>query len=175
MKYLVRFFVIISITFCTISSAEENLSIVYINMEKVMKESMAGKSLIEQLDKIHKVNIEEFKMVEQKLKEEEESILSQKNILSKEEFDKKVNLLKKKINDYKSNRKKKIDSVSKRKIDATAKLLEVINPVLTDYSIKNEISIILRKKDIVIAKSSLDITPDIIKIVNSKVKEINLK
>ena len=116
MKYLVRFFVIISITFCTISSAEENLSIVYINMEKVMKESMAGKSLIEQLDKIHKVNIEEFKMVEQKLKEEEESILSQKNILSKEEFDKKVNLLKKKINDYKSNRKKKLIQFPREKL-----------------------------------------------------------
>ena len=175
MKYLVKFFVIILITFCTISSAEEGLSIVYINMEKVMKESIAGKSLMQQLEKIHKANIVEFKTVEEKLKEEESSILSQKNILSKEEFDKKVNLLKNKINDYKSTRKKKIDFVSKKKIDATAKLLEVVNPVLTDYSVENDISIILRKKDIVIAKSSLDITTEIIKIVNSKVKEINLK
>ena len=52
MKYPVRFFVIILITFCfSIANANETLSIVYINMEKVMNKSLAGKSLIEQLDK----------------------------------------------------------------------------------------------------------------------------
>ena len=66
--------------------------------------------------------------------------------------------LKKKINDYKENRKQKIDSVSKKKVEANTKLFEILNPILADYSKKNDISIILRKKDIVIAKSDLDIT-----------------
>ena len=85
MKYPVRFFVIILIAFCiTISRANETSSIVYINMDKVMSESIAGKSLIEQLEKIHKSNIAEFKKIEDFLKLEESSILSQKNILSGE-------------------------------------------------------------------------------------------
>ena len=53
MKYHVRFFVIILITCCiTIANANEFSSIVYINMDKVMKKSAAGKSLIEQLEKM---------------------------------------------------------------------------------------------------------------------------
>ena len=102
MKYHVKFFVIILITFCTtIVKANESSSIVYINMDKVMKKSAAGKSLIEQLDKIHQTNIMEFKKIEDSLKSEESSLMSQKNILSEEEFAKKINSLKKSINDYK--------------------------------------------------------------------------
>ena len=175
MKYPVRFFVIILTTLCiTISRANETSSIVYINMDKVMNESIAGKSLIEQLEKIHKSNIAEFKKIEDSLQLEESSVLSQKNILAGEEFGKKINSLKKKINDYKENRKQKIDSVSKKKVEANTKLFEILNPILADYSKKNDISIILRKKDIVIAKSDLDITDKIIGLINSKVKKINL-
>ena len=87
MKYNVRFFVIILITFCiTIAKANDFSSIVYINMDKVMKKSAAGKSLIEQLEKIHLSNIAEFKKIEDSLKSEESSIMSQKNILSEDEF-----------------------------------------------------------------------------------------
>ena len=87
---------------------------------------------------------------------------------------KKLTRLKKKISDYKKNRKIKIDSVSKKKVDATTKFFEILNPILADYSKENSISIILRKKDIVIAKSDLDITDSIIELVNSKVKKISL-
>ena len=175
MKYHVKFFVIILITFCTtIAKANESSSIVYINMDKVMKKSAAGKSLIKQLDKIHQSNIMEFKKIEDSLKSEESSLMSQKNILSEEEFAKKINLLKKNISDYKKNRKIKIDLVAKKKVDATTKFFEILSPILTDYSKNNSISIILRKKDIVIAKSDLDITDKIIELVNSKIKKISL-
>ena len=98
MKYNVRFFVIILITFCiTIAKANDFSSIVYINMDKVMKKSAAGKSLIEQLEKMHLSNIAEFKKIEDSLKSEESSLMSQKNILSEDEFAKKINSLKKKL------------------------------------------------------------------------------
>ena len=79
-----------------------------------------------------------------------------------------------KISDYKQNRQKKIDSISKKKIEATSKLLKEITPILTEYSKKNKISIILKKKDIVLGRTDLDITNEIIDIINSKVKKINL-
>ena len=106
MKYLVRFFVIILITFCTTTLKSENLLVVYIDMDKVMNETVAGKSIVDQLEKIHNINIAEFKKTEDELKSEEAVILSKKNILSNEEYIKEVNSLKKKINDYKEKRKK---------------------------------------------------------------------
>ena len=56
MKYTVKFFVIILITICSISKAE-NLSIVYLDMEKELNQSIAGKYLKSQLDKKHKANL----------------------------------------------------------------------------------------------------------------------
>ena len=84
-------------------------------MDKVMNQSLAGKDLKKQLDSIHKKNIDEFAKIEENLKSEESSIKSQKNILSEEEYNKKVNLFKNKIEDYKKKRKEKIDYVSKKK------------------------------------------------------------
>ena len=69
---------------------------------------------------------------------------------------------------------KKLILCLKKKVEANTKLFEILNPILADYSEKNDISIILRKKDIVIAKSDLDITDKIIGLINSKVKKINL-
>ena len=174
MKYLVRFFVIILITICTTISKSENLLVVYINMNKVMNETIAGKSIVEQLDKIHQKNISEFDKIESKLKTEESTILAKKNILSDEDYIKEINTLKNKIKNYNEERKIKIDSVTKKKAKGTSELLKQINPILADYSKKNNIAIILRKKDLVIARSNLDITNEIIDLVNSKVKKIKL-
>ena len=114
MKYPVRFFVIILVTICSISKAE-NLSIVYLDMDKAMNQSIVGKSLKSQLDKIHKANLEEFKKNEENLKKEEVLILSQKNVLSEDDYISKVNLFKEKLNSYKKKRQEKIDLVTKKK------------------------------------------------------------
>ena len=162
------------ITIYTTTSKSENLSVAFIDMDKVMNETIAGKSIVEQLEKIHNTNIAEFKKIEDKLKNEETAILSKKNILSNEEYIKEINLLKKKINDYNEKRKQKIDLAAKKKSEGTLKILKLLNPILADYSTKNNISIIMRKKDLVIARSDLDITIQIIDLVNSKVKKIKL-
>ena len=174
MKYPVRFFVIILFFFYNTLLNAETLSIVYINMDKVMNQTAAGKSLLTQLEKIHKANIAEFAEIETSLKEEEISIKSQKNLLSDDEYNKKVKFLKDKIGNYKKNRKEKIDFVSKKKIEATSMLLKEVNPILTEYSKKNGITIILKKKDIVLARTELDITQEIISLVDTKIKKINL-
>ena len=139
-----------------------------------MNQSIAGKSLNNQLDKIHKTNLGEFKKNEEDLKKEEVLILSQKNVLSEEDYKNKVNLFKEKLNGYKKNRQEKIDSVTKKRMNSTANLLKEINPILSDYSKKNGISIILRKQDIVLARTDLDITKQIIEAIDLKIKKINL-
>ena len=173
MKYLERFFVIILITICSISKAE-NLSIVYIDMDKAMNQSLVGKSLNSQLNKIHKANLEEFKTTELDLKNEELLIKTQKNVLSEEDYKKKVKLFKEKLNNYKKIRQEKIDSVTKKRMKATSNLLKEIAPLLSEYTKKNGIAIILRKQDIILAKTDLDITKQIIESIDLKIKKIDL-
>ena len=49
--------------------------IVYIDLQKIMKVSKAGKNISSQLEKIHKTNIANFKKTEDKLKKDEEKIV----------------------------------------------------------------------------------------------------
>ena len=67
-----------------------------------------------------------------------------------------------------------VDKNNKLKISATKKLIKKLNPILSEYSEKNSISIILQKRDIIIGKNSLNITDDIIKILDDNVKEIKI-
>ena len=173
MKHFASIFVVIISTFYITISQAENL-IVYINMEKIMNESDVGKSITSQLEKIHKSNLKEFKLLEDKLKKEETEIISQKNLLTKEDFSKKVDELRLKVQNYKKDRQNKINSLTEKRISASTKLLSAINPILTKYSEENKISIILHKKNIILGKTDLDITKKIIEITNSKIKKIDL-
>jgi len=143
-------------------------------MNKIMLQSKAGKSITVQLEKLHKNNIDTFKKKEEELKNKETSIVSQKNVLSNEEFEKKINSLREEANEYRIKRRDSIDSLTKKRVDAQNKLINVINPILADYSKKKSISMIIQKKNIIIGKSELEITGDILKILDESLKTIDL-
>ena len=167
------FFIIFSLFFYTQSYAE-NL-IAFIDMNKIMNESTAGKSITKQLEKLHKKNIDYFTKEEKKLKEKESSIISQKNVLSKEDFEKKIISLREEANSYRSKRTELIDSLTKKRVNATNDLINVVHPILLEYSTTNSISIVIQKKNIIIGKNELDITNDIMSILNKKIKKVDLK
>ena len=95
MKYLVKFFVVtFFLLICTHTFAEQK--IVVLDLTYVLNESTAGKGAQEFLKKTFKDNVKKFNDTEKKLKVEEKDLLSKKNILSKEEYGKKMNSLRKK-------------------------------------------------------------------------------
>ena len=121
------------------------------------------------------VNVKDFEKKEKNLKENEKKIIKQKNILSPEDLALKVNNLKKEIKEYNEYRDRTIKNFQKLKMDNTAKLLGLINPILAQYTKDKSISMILQKKDIIIGKAELDITKPIIDLVNKNVKEFKIK
>ena len=149
--------------------------IAFINMNKVISTSNSGSSILKQLTELTNKNSKFLKNEENKFKQEETKLISQKNIISDADFKKKVDELKSKIEDYNKNRDKMIKDFNKLKIDNTNKLLKLINPILLKFSNDNEISIILQKKNLVIGKTELDITEEVIKIVDIEVKEFKIK
>ena len=50
----------------------------------------------------------------------------------------------------------------------------MINPLLTKYADKNSISIILHQKSVIIGRSELDVTEEIITIVNNNIKKFQI-
>ena len=173
MKFKTFILIIFFICFSEISISHEN-KIAYLDLNFIMANSIAGKSITSQLEKNHKKNIKNFEKIEEELKKEEEEIISQKSVISKEEFEKKIINLRDKANNYRKERNNNIDSLTNQRMNATAKMITLIKPILSEYSNKNSISLIIQKRNIIIGKTSLDITNDILEIVDEKIKEITL-
>ena len=78
------------IIFTKLLASAAQSQIVYINMERLFNESMAGISLNKQISEINNLNEKNIKKLESEIKSEDENINSQKNILNEEELKKKI-------------------------------------------------------------------------------------
>ena len=144
-------------------------------MDRIISTSQSGSSILKQLTDLNNKNLKFLKNEENNFKEKETKLISQKNIISEVDFENKVNELKSEIKNYNQNRNKIMADFNKLKVDNTNKLLKLINPILVKFSNDKEISIILQKKYLVIANKKLDITNEVIMIVNEEVKEFKIK
>ena len=113
------------------------------------------------------------KLIEDDLINKEELLLSQQNILEKNEFDKRARILSEEIKKYRSEKKMLNDSLNDMKVKNTKKILEFLNPIITNYVEKNSISLVIPKKNIIIGQKKLDITEKIIKLLNDQKKSLN--
>ena len=173
MKILLSSILVIFMFFTNQVFSEQKIA--FIDLDKVMSTSKSGISILKQLTDLNNKNLKFLNDEEKKFKKKETILISQKNILSKADFQKKIDELKSEIKSYNQNRNKMLADFNKLKIDNTNNLLKLINPILVKFSNDKEIAIILQKKDLVVAKTQLDITDDVIKIVNSEVKEYKIK
>ena len=151
-------------------SKSENVSIAFVDVQKILSESNSGKKFQKSIsDKVNK-NLKIVQKEEKDLKNQESEILKQKNILSKEELDNKITKFQKEVQTFR-NKKKKFDTdISKERSKFVNKMFEYLNKILANYASEKSISLIVQKKNILIGKSELDITKDILKIFNDQVK-----
>tara|TARA_B100002052_G_C15827969_1_gene573889 strand:- start:455 stop:961 length:507 start_codon:yes stop_codon:yes gene_type:complete len=166
-KYIVLFFLI----FITNGNSEQIIA--YVDIDKIMKTSLVGKSVLKEIE--NKVNSEnkKFTKIEEQIKKEEKDLNAKKNVYSKDEFEKKFSVLKSKVNKYNIDKKNSLNEINKLKISFTNKMLSKMNPLIANYASEKNISIIIRKEYMVMGKTELDISDDILKIMNSKIKALD--
>jgi outer membrane protein len=173
MKKLLSSILVIFLLFTDQVFSEQKIA--FIDMDRVISTSKPGSSILKQLTDLNNKNLNFLKNEEKKFQEIEKKLIAQKNIITEIDFQNKVNQLKSEIKNYNLNRNKMLADFNRLKIDNTNNLLNLINPILVKFSNDKEIAIILKKKDLIIAKTQLDITDDVIKIINSEVNEFKIK
>ena len=171
---LKKFFIISISIFIFLSSYADEQKIVYLNVDKIMQQSIAGKSIKNQLEKLHNKNLEKFKTNDEILKNKEKKIIAQKNILSQQDFQKELRGLRTEIINFQKEQVKARDDINKLRIGATNKLILKLTPILEEYAKKNSISLILQKKNIVMGKKEIEITNEILEITNKEIKDIKI-
>ena len=148
--------------------------IVFADMEKILKSSNAGKHIMEHFYNKKKTLQSEIETSVNSFAEKEKKLLAQKNILDEEQFNNKINELKNEIINSNNENNKKLKKINSERDKVTKSFLNEVNNIIQEFSKKNNIDIVLKKKDILIGKNNLDITNDIFNIVNTKIKKFKL-
>ena len=160
-------FIILILNFNIVKSDE---SIFYVDLEYLLNNSSAGKKLIVNINKIQKVKKDYYQKIGVDLRKEEEKLFAQKNLLKNDEFKIKLDNLKNKVKKLTLERSKDFETVSKERINKTNSLLKEIEPIISNYAKKNAISMIIQKKNIVIAKDELDLTEVLLELIDKNIK-----
>ena len=146
----------------------------FLDFKYILNQSDAGKKaqvfLKNKLDK----GIKQLQSKEKVILEEEKKLIAQKKIITPEEYKKKVNDLRNKVSSLQKNRNKLLEEVAIQRKKARQELLDNLNPIIKNYMKEKKIRMVVDKKSLLLADENLDITKEIILVLNKKLKEIKL-
>ena len=71
---------------------------------------------------------------------------------------------------FRKDKDKLVQEFNDLKNNAIQSFMKNVEPIVSDYMQKNSINIVLAKKDVIIGKKNLDITDEILEIVNKNIK-----
>ena len=129
-----------------------------------------GKKTLDSINILNDKNINELKEKEKILKDLENKLISKKNIMSKENFDKEVLLFRNKANEFKEVQFKMTEDFNDYKKKELDGILSKISPVINAYIEKKSVKILLDSKNILIGRSNLNLTNEVLKEINEKIK-----
>ena len=147
----------------------------YIDLDLILAKSIPSKILFSKLKINEEKELQNLKKKEIDLKNEEKNILSKKNIVSEEEYNKSVSSFKKKINNYNNEKKIVIENLKQIRNKEIIRFFNLINPIIEKTMEKDSIEILFEKKNIYIAKSSYDITQIVIENINNEIKDFKMQ
>ena len=170
MKITKKFFtiLIVLLSFSTLSYSQDN--IVYLDLDNVVANTIAGKLILNKLEKSKAVALSKFEKKEKDLKKIEDEINKQKNIISDDELKKKLFEFRKKVNNFRQDRQKVINDFNQKKKVEFDQFFKKIIPIIENYVSEKNIDIVLDKTKIFVATKKKDITKEIISLIDLKIK-----
>jgi len=146
----------------------------FIDFTKVLNASKPGAEAQKKLKEKFSSGTKKFKKQEADLRKEESDIISQKKVLSPEDYQTKVAALRKKVADLQNKKKDTFTNIAKSRNDAKTALLKAINPIVKKYMEENNIRMVLDKKAVVLGDTTLEITDQIIAILNKELPSLKI-
>ena len=174
MRYFKKFLLIFSIIFFYHNIVLADTPY-FLDFKLILNESEAGKKAQKYLKNKLESGIKNLKSKEKKLLEEEKKIISQKKILAPEEYKKKVSDLRSKVSKLQQDRNTLLETVAKQRTKARNELLKNLNPLIQDYMNEKKIRMVVDKKSLLLADENLNITKDIMSLLNKKLKSVSLE
>ena len=168
--FRIKFFLFIFFFIFT-NSVKSDSSIYFFDLEYIFNSSNYGKTIIKELESINNNITKDLKIDQEKIKKFEEEIVKTKNLLSEDDLNKKILNLRQIVEKYNIKKKRVLDEFNLNKKNKLEEFSNKINPIVENYVLSNNITILLNRNDIFIGRNDYDITLKILEIVNKKLDE----
>jgi len=175
MKSFKNFFLIIIILSISTNNLKAEDKVAYLDIDFILTNTLAGKSLLNTLKKQEEVKISKFKTNDEKFKNNEKKILAKKNLVSNEEIKKEMKALQIEFQKYKINKNNEIENLKKKRNTNIMNFINLINPIIEKYMTDNSIYMLIDKKNIFIANNNYDITKKLIELIDNQIKTVEIK
>ena len=96
-------------------------------------------------------------------------------MISKEEINNELNLLQIKFQKYRNKKLKEIEDLKIKRNRNIINFINLINPIIEKYMTDNSIYMLIDKKNVFIASQDYDITDNLIELIDSEFKNIDIK
>ena len=172
MKKKTYLIIFILFFFSGVNSYSQNIA--YANLDTIIKTSEVGKKIIAYFSDENKKIVETIKKEETKLREKEKKLISKKNLLTADDYLNETNILKKEIQEFNNKNQDLLKRLNSDKERVSKAFLIEINKVIKEYAEKNQIDMILSSNQMLIGKSNLDLTNNILENVNNNIRNFKI-
>ena len=146
-----------------------------IDIQRVFTDAKAAKSVRGEMDNIRKQFQDQIRAQERKLRDAAQQLMEQKVLLSEQEFSRRRRALEdegRKAQTAVRERKQQLDRAFGRTRNV---IMKDLLAVASDLRKSRDIHIVLEKRDVFLAVSSLDLTPEIIKLLDKRLPRVALQ
>jgi Skp family chaperone for outer membrane proteins len=174
---LLAFFSFISLAPMTFSLAQvagDTIKIGVIDINMIIRDALAFNSIREQIGKYREVFQEEIQKEEEALRSANQELTRQRNLLSAEAFAGKRRDFEKRVTEVQRLVQQRKQNLDRAQGAAMKKIQKSLQDIITAFALEQDVSLILRKDQTVLASNTLFITKVVLDRLNSALPTIKV-
>lgn len=174
---LVALFAAAGLSLATPAMAEDAkpLSVAVINIQQIMSDSTAAKSVREQLESKQKAFQAEITKKEESLQKEDQELAKQKAVLAKDAFEKKAVEFRKKAAEVQKEVQSKKALLDSGFEQALGDIQKAVNEVIADLAKEKGYTLVVPTSQILYADNSMDVSKEVLDRLNKKLPKVSVK
>ncbi|MCB1782888.1 MAG: OmpH family outer membrane protein [Alphaproteobacteria bacterium] len=165
-------FLALALPLSTAHAADTSIGVV--DVERILSESLAAKSLQTQVETQRKTFLSEIEKEENKLREEQKKIEEQRANMSKEELAQKAQEFETKRLEARKLLEKRKSSLDKAYAEAMGSLGQAVSDAVGKVAKDKGYDLVITKQNVIIGSTSLEITEQVMEELNKTISSVKL-
>lgn len=167
-------FIALAAVFMLLSLNANAANIAVLDVEKIVKESVAMVDIQKKVTKKQEEYQKEVNAKQKELEAEQKKLEGKKTVLAADAFEKEMKKFEGKVDQLKELVDKKQNSLKKASVDAMGKVNDDIKTIIAELSKEKSLDLIVPAGQTLFYKDEMDVSAEVLKRLNKKVTKVNV-